>query len=86
MPAQKHRGEPLPAAAAHLNDLLDEALEETFPASDPVAIDVELQPPEEIAPRTRKKQNPVDAEEACADGPALKPARRVSGNLSSGDE
>ncbi len=27
---------------AHLNELLDEALKETFPASDPIAIDVEL--------------------------------------------
>jgi hypothetical protein len=31
------------AARAHLNELLDEALEETFPASDPIAIAVELQ-------------------------------------------
>jgi hypothetical protein len=30
------------AARAHLNELLDEALEETFPASDPIAIAVEL--------------------------------------------
>jgi hypothetical protein len=29
---------------AHLNELLDEALEETFPASDPIAIAVELAP------------------------------------------
>jgi len=29
------------AARAHLNELLDEALEETFPASDPIAIAVE---------------------------------------------
>ncbi len=29
------------AASAHLNELLDEALKQTFPASDPVAIDVE---------------------------------------------
>jgi hypothetical protein len=28
---------------AHLNELLDEALEETFPASDPIAIAVELE-------------------------------------------
>jgi hypothetical protein len=28
-------------AAAHLDKLLDEALEQTFPASDPVAIDFE---------------------------------------------
>ena len=32
----------LPAAIAHLNELLDEALKETFPASDPIAISVEL--------------------------------------------
>ena len=33
------------AAIAHLNDLLDEALQETFPASDPIAINVELDLP-----------------------------------------
>ena len=32
-----------PVALAHLNELLDEALEETFPASDPIAIAVELE-------------------------------------------
>jgi hypothetical protein len=38
------------AAMAHLNDLLDEALKQTFPASDPIAINVELESPEhEIA-------------------------------------
>jgi hypothetical protein len=31
------------AARAHLSELLDEALEETFPASDPIAIAVELE-------------------------------------------
>jgi len=36
----------LPAAIAHMNDLLDEALKETFPASDPIAINVELESPE----------------------------------------
>jgi hypothetical protein len=34
---------------AHLNELLDEALEETFPASDPIAIAVE---PESSEPET----------------------------------
>lgn len=29
------------AAVAHLDELLDEGLEETFPASDPVAINIE---------------------------------------------
>jgi hypothetical protein len=31
------------AAIAHMNDLLDEALKGTFPASDPIAINVELE-------------------------------------------
>jgi hypothetical protein len=31
---------------AHLDELLDEALKETFPASDPVAINVEIDPSE----------------------------------------
>ena len=34
------------AAIAHMNDLLDEALKQTFPASDPIAINVELESPE----------------------------------------
>ena len=33
---------------AHLDELLDEALKETFPASDPVAIDVETELPEHV--------------------------------------
>ena len=33
------------AEIAHMNDLLDEALTETFPASDPIAINVELELP-----------------------------------------
>ena len=38
------------AEIARMNDLLDEALIETFPASDPVAISFELESPEhEIA-------------------------------------
>jgi len=36
----------LPAAIAHMNDLLDEALKETFPASDPIAINIALESPE----------------------------------------
>jgi hypothetical protein len=39
----KRPQKPVPAAMAHLNELLDEALEETFPASDPIAIAVELE-------------------------------------------
>jgi hypothetical protein len=31
------------AEMAHMNELLDEALKGTFPASDPIAIDVELE-------------------------------------------
>ncbi len=32
-------------ARAHLDALLDEALEETFPASDPIAVTIELKLP-----------------------------------------
>ncbi len=42
MTATKRLQKNRPAADVHLNELLDEALQETFPASDPVAIDVEL--------------------------------------------
>ena len=33
------------AAIGHMNDLLDEALKGMFPASDPIAISVELESP-----------------------------------------
>ena len=36
-------------AQAHLNWLLDEALEQTFPASDAVAIDIERESPDREA-------------------------------------
>ena len=42
----KNLREPHPAAMAHLDELLDEALKDTFPASDPVAINVEIELPE----------------------------------------
>jgi hypothetical protein len=38
--SEKKPQQPSSAAKAHVEDLLDEALKETFPASDPVAIDV----------------------------------------------
>jgi hypothetical protein len=34
---------PPPAVMTHLDELLDEALKETFPASDPIAVAVELE-------------------------------------------
>jgi hypothetical protein len=50
MIAPKNPQKSPPAAIAYMNDLLDEALKETFPASDPIAINVELESPEyEIA-------------------------------------
>ena len=42
MLAQKKPQKRPAAATAHLDELLDEALKATFPASDPIAIDVEL--------------------------------------------
>jgi hypothetical protein len=41
MPAQIDPHRAFPSASAHIDALLDEALEETFPASDAVAIDIE---------------------------------------------
>lgn len=43
MLATKRLHKPTPAAMAHLDELLDEALQETFPASDPIAVAVELE-------------------------------------------
>ncbi len=43
----KHQRRSSPAVIAHLSQLLDEALNETFPASDPVAIAVEFASAEE---------------------------------------
>jgi hypothetical protein len=40
-------------ARAHLSELLDEALEETFPASDPIAIAVELETMEDRSSERR---------------------------------
>jgi hypothetical protein len=37
----KHQRKFSSAAMAHLNELLDEALKQTFPASDPIAVNVE---------------------------------------------
>jgi hypothetical protein len=42
MIAPKETQKSSPAAIAHINDLLDEALTETFPASDRIAINIEL--------------------------------------------
>jgi hypothetical protein len=45
MRAPKNPQKSLLAALAHKNDLLDEALKETFPPSDSIAINVELESP-----------------------------------------
>jgi len=51
MPAgnKPHRASLSSSAVAHLDELLDEALEQTFPASDAVAIDIEREPQEREA-------------------------------------
>ena len=41
MPTENHPQRASSGALAHLDGLLDEALEQTFPASDAVAIDIE---------------------------------------------
>ena len=42
MPATKYPDRHSSAAIAHFNELLDDALKATFPASDPIAINFEL--------------------------------------------
>jgi hypothetical protein len=48
------------ASAAHIDGLLDEALEESFPASDPIAI-AEVGPPNPAhsiaSPRTKERRS-----------------------------
>jgi hypothetical protein len=41
MPDDKKAHEGSAATLAHIDELLDEALKQTFPASDPVAINIE---------------------------------------------
>jgi hypothetical protein len=43
MSAEKKPRRASSAALAHLDELLDEALEQTFPASDAVAIDIDIE-------------------------------------------
>jgi hypothetical protein len=45
MLASKNPQKSVLPATAHINELLDEALEETFPASDPIAINIEIKSP-----------------------------------------
>ena len=60
MPSREDTQKHLTAAKAHLNELLDEALKQTFPASDPIAINVAVQSTEErpeppVPLRSRRK-------------------------------
>jgi hypothetical protein len=41
MRTKRHSRKPSPTTLAHLDQLLDEALRETFPASDPIALAIE---------------------------------------------
>jgi hypothetical protein len=60
MPAMKHQHKLSSAAIAHLNELLDEALKQTFPASDPVAINVEFELLEDRTPTLKFSTAPRD--------------------------
>ena len=52
MLASKNPQKSVLSATAHINELLDEALEETFPASDPIAINIEIK-----SPGTKQRQH-----------------------------
>ena len=66
------------AARAHLSELLDEALEETFPASDPIAIAVELETMEDKASESQEIEKVRNAApmHKSADNFAPKPGRK----------
>jgi len=67
MPSRENTQKHLVAAKAHLNELLDEALKQTFPASDPIAINVEVQSPEArpgpLVPLRSGRKTPLTREE-----------------------
>ena len=48
---------------AYLDALLDQALEETFPASDPVAIAIEHEPSPGVSLRPRMRRRDVSTDE-----------------------
>jgi hypothetical protein len=57
MPDDKKAHKASAATLAHIDELLDEALEQTFPASDPIAINIERasdEPRDAKAPTIRK--------------------------------
>ncbi len=55
----EHAQKLLLTAREHLNELLDEALEETFPASDPIAIDFGIELTEHGLAKTRGNRAPL---------------------------
>jgi hypothetical protein len=60
----KNLDNPLPPAMAHLDLLLDEAVKDTFPASDPVAINVEPEPEgydQSLEPRVSRTKRGVES-------------------------
>jgi hypothetical protein len=71
------RGEAPDAGRRHLEDLLDEALQETFPASDPPAVGVEdaLPPPARAAGR----QAAASRQAAGPEGEAGAGSRQAAG-------
>jgi hypothetical protein len=63
-----------PAELAHIDELLDEALNQTFPASDPVAINIERGSNEHEVSRVRVSRSAIadgrEAERTGAGGTA----------------
>jgi hypothetical protein len=64
MPLGKTLHGPSAVAIAHVEELLDEALNETFPASDPVAINIE-RPSRKPATFRRGRRGPLRDDEAA---------------------
>ncbi len=58
MSAKKHSKKLSSAEMAHLNELLDEALKGTFPASDPMSVCVEIESSEHVVTPPEEHHNP----------------------------
>jgi hypothetical protein len=64
--------------AEHLNALLDEALQETFPASDPIAISIERCPPRPADVEAASKPRRAAADPAKEQRHEARPGRAVN--------
>ena len=66
------------AEAAHLDNLLDEALRETFPASDPIAITID-HPAQRVVRASKVMRAPTVMQDSIVRGPLIAEAEQHLG-------